>query len=79
MAQVFLPEIKDGDKRILMVNGEPVPYALARIPEAGEARGNLAAGGTGEAPAVDDPDRWIAEQVGPDPACAAVCSSSAST
>ena len=48
MAQRFVPEIKDGDKRILMINGEPVPYALARIPKEGELRGNLAAGGTGQ-------------------------------
>lgn len=45
MAQKYIPEIKDGDKRILMINGEPVPYALARIPAQGETRGNLAAGG----------------------------------
>jgi len=66
MAQVFLPEIKDGDKRILIVNGEPIPYALARIPKAGEARGNLAAGGTGEGRPLTARDRWIAEQVGPE-------------
>jgi glutathione synthase len=66
MAQVFLPEIKDGDKRILIVNGEPIPYALARIPKAGEARGNLAAGGTGEGRPLTPRDRWIAEQVGPE-------------
>jgi glutathione synthase len=47
MAQKFIPEISQGDKRIIMINGEPVPYALARIPKAGEIRGNLAAGGTG--------------------------------
>jgi len=44
MAQVYLPEIREGDKRILMIDGEPLPYALARIPMAGESRGNLAAG-----------------------------------
>ncbi len=66
MAQKFLPEISDGDKRILMVNGEPVPYALARIPKAGEARGNLAAGGTGVGRPLTERDRWIAEQVGPE-------------
>ncbi|KAB7624470.1 glutathione synthase [Alkalilimnicola sp. S0819] len=65
MVQKFLPEIKDGDKRILMIDGEPVPYALARIPAAGETRGNLAAGGRGEGVALSDRDRWIAEQVGP--------------
>ena len=66
MAQKFLPEISDGDKRILMIDGEPLDYALARIPMAGEARGNLAAGGTGEGRPLTDRDRWIAEQVGPE-------------
>ena len=66
MGQVYLPEIVDGDKRILLVNGEPVPYALARIPSAGETRGNLAAGGRGEGRPLTDRDRWIAEQVGPE-------------
>ncbi len=65
MAQRFVPEIKQGDKRILMINGEPVPYALARIPKEGEFRGNLAAGGTGEGRELTDRDRWICEQVGP--------------
>jgi len=65
MAQKFIPEIVDGDKRILMVNGEPVPYALARIPQAGETRGNLAAGGTGVGVELSDRDRWICEQVAP--------------
>lgn len=65
MAQKYLPEIKDGDKRILMVNGEPVPYALARIPAEGETRGNLAAGGRAEGRELTDRDRWIAGQVGP--------------
>lgn len=65
MAQQYLPEIKDGDKRILMVNGEPVPYCLARIPALGESRGNLAAGGTGEGRPLTERDRWIAGQVGP--------------
>ncbi|SEG82268.1 glutathione synthase [Marinobacterium lutimaris] len=65
MAQKYLPEIKDGDKRILMINGEPVPYALARIPSAGETRGNLAAGGRGEGRPLSDRDRWICAQVGP--------------
>jgi glutathione synthase len=60
-----LPEIKEGDKRILMINGEPVPYCLARVPSSGETRGNLAAGGTGRAQPLSDRDRWIAEQVGP--------------
>ena len=65
MAQQYLPAVKDGDKRILMVNGEPVPYCLARIPASGESRGNLAAGGRGEGRELSDRDRWIAEQVGP--------------
>lgn len=49
MAQRYIPEIVEGDKRILMVNGEPIPYCLARIPQNGEVRGNLAAGGLGQA------------------------------
>jgi len=65
MAQRYLPEISDGDKRILMINGEPIPYCLARIPQKGETRGNLAAGGRGEARPLSDRDRWIAAQVGP--------------
>lgn len=65
MAQKYLPEIKDGDKRILMINGEPLDYALARIPSAGETRGNLAAGGRGEGRPLTERDRWICAQVGP--------------
>ncbi len=65
MAQKYLPAVRDGDKRILMVNGEPVPYCLARIPASGESRGNLAAGGRGEGRELSARDRWIAEQVGP--------------
>ncbi|MDH5358485.1 MAG: glutathione synthase [Gammaproteobacteria bacterium] len=65
MAQQFIPEISDGDKRILMINGEPVPYALARIPAKGETRGNLAAGGRAEGRALTDRDHWICQQVGP--------------
>lgn len=65
MAQRYLPAIKDGDKRILMIDGEPVPYVLARIPASGETRGNIAAGGRGVAQPLSDKDRWIAEQVGP--------------
>ena len=65
MAQRFIPEITEGDKRILMVDGKPVEYALARIPMPGETRGNLAAGGTGEGVALSDRDRWICDQVGP--------------
>ena len=66
MGQLFLPEIVDGDKRILLIDGEPIPYALARVPLAGEARGNLAAGGSGEGRPLTDRDRLIAETVGPE-------------
>jgi len=65
MAQRFIPEISSGDKRILMVDGEPMPYALARIPAQGETRGNLAAGGRGEGVPLSERDRWICTQVGP--------------
>ncbi len=65
MAQKYLPAIKDGDKRILIVNGEAIPYALARIPVQGETRGNLAAGGSGEGRPLTERDWWIVEQVGP--------------
>ena len=65
MAQRYIPEITQGDKRILMIDGEPVPWALARVPGQGELRGNLAAGGTGIGVALSERDRWICEQVGP--------------
>lgn len=65
MVQRYLPAIKDGDKRILMIDGEPVPYCLARIPASGETRGNLAAGGRGEARPLTERDREIAATVGP--------------
>jgi len=65
MAQRFIPEISAGDKRILMIDGESVPYALARIPAAGESRGNLAAGGTGVGVPLSERDHWICAQVGP--------------
>nr|MDT0250283.1 glutathione synthase [Endozoicomonas sp.] len=65
MIQKFIPDIKSGDKRILMIDGEPVPYCLARIPAAGELRGNLAAGGTGVGQPLSERDHWIASQVGP--------------
>lgn len=65
MAQRYIPEITDGDKRILLVDGEPLPYALARVPHENDARGNLAAGATGVGRALSARDRWIAEQVGP--------------
>lgn len=66
VAQKYLPAIKDGDKRVLVVDGEPVPYCLARIPQAGETRGNLAAGGRGEARPLTEADRRIAAAVGPE-------------
>ncbi|HEC29777.1 MAG TPA: glutathione synthase [Gammaproteobacteria bacterium] len=65
MAQRFIPEIRAGDKRILIIDGNPVPYALARIPAAGENRGNLAAGGRGEGVALTERDYWICEQLAP--------------
>jgi glutathione synthase len=65
MAQRWLPDISGGDKRILLVDGVPVDYCLARIPQGDEFRGNLAAGGRGEARPLTDRDRWIAAQVGP--------------
>jgi glutathione synthase len=65
MAQRFIPEISNGDKRILVVNGEAVPYCLARVPAQGETRGNLAAGGSGRPQALTDRDRWIVSQVAP--------------
>ncbi len=65
MAQRYIPEIRAGDKRILMVDGEPLPWVLARVPAPGELRGNLAAGATGEGREIGDRERWIADQVGP--------------
>lgn len=65
MVQRYLPEIKHGDKRILMINGYPVDHVLARIPSSGETRGNLAAGGSGVARPLTDRDRWICQQIGP--------------
>lgn len=65
MIQKYIPEITAGDKRILMIDGEPVPYALARIPAEGELRGNLAAGGSGVGQPLSERDYWIAKQVGP--------------
>ncbi len=64
MAQRYLPEIKQGDKRIIVINGEPLPYALARIPKAGETRGNLAAGGTGVTQPLTQRDLEIATTIG---------------
>jgi glutathione synthase len=66
IAQKYIPEISAGDKRILVVDGEPVPYALARIPQGDEFRGNLAAGGRGEGVPLSDHDRWIVAQVAPE-------------
>lgn len=65
MAQRFIPEISAGDKRILLIDGEPIPYALARIPASGELRGNLAAGGRGEGIALNERDYWICRQIAP--------------
>ena len=65
MAQVYIPEITAGDKRILLVDGEPVPYALARIPPADDNRGSLVMGAVGEARELTERDRWICAQVGP--------------
>lgn len=66
IAQKFIPAISAGDKRILLIDGEPVPYALARIPQGDEFRGNLAAGGRGEGVPLSERDRWIAAQVAPE-------------
>ncbi len=65
MSQNYIPAIKEGDKRVLVIDGEPVPYCLARIPQSGETRGNLAAGGRGEARPLTDSDWEIARRVGP--------------
>jgi glutathione synthase len=65
MAQKFIPEIKDGDKRILLIGGEAVPYSLARIPQGNEVRGNLAAGGLGVARPLSEHDRKIAQTLAP--------------
>ena len=65
MMQRYIPDIVDGDKRILLIDGEPVPYALARVPQGKEIRGNLAAGGIGRAQPLSERDRVIAARVGP--------------
>ncbi len=65
MAQEFISDIVQGDKRILLIDGEPVPYALARIPAEGETRGNLAAGGRGEGVPLNERDVWICQQIAP--------------
>jgi len=64
MAQRYIPEIADGDKRVLVIDGKPFPHCLARIPKAGETRGNLAAGGRGGARPLTPRDREIGETVG---------------
>jgi len=66
MAQRYIPEIVKGDKRVLLIDGVPAPYSLARIPKQGETRGNLAAGGTGVAQPLSPRDREIAEAIGPE-------------
>jgi len=66
LVQRYIPEIVSGDKRILLIDGEPVPFALARIPKAGEFRGNLARGGSGRGQPLSERDRWICAQVGPE-------------
>ena len=65
MAQKFIPEITNGDKRLLLIDGKPVGHALARVPASGETRGNLAAGGSGVAQELSERDYWICEQVAP--------------
>ena len=65
MVQSFLPEIAQGDKRVLVIGGKPVPFSLARIPQGSEVRGNLAAGGKGVAQPLSRRDREIAEALGP--------------
>jgi glutathione synthase len=65
LAQRYIPEIADGDKRVLMIDGEPINYALARIPAPGESRGNLVMGAKGEGRPLTERDRWLSAQVGP--------------
>jgi glutathione synthase len=65
MAQVFIPEISEGDKRILLVDGDPIPHALARIPPPDDNRGNLVVGAIGKGLELSERDRWICAQVGP--------------
>jgi len=65
MAQVYIPEISEGDKRILLIDGEAIPYALARIPSADDNRGNLVMGAVGKGLELSERDRWICSQVGP--------------
>jgi glutathione synthase len=65
LAQRYIPEIVDGDKRVLLIDGEPIEYALARIPAPGESRGNLVMGAKAEGRPLSDRDRWLSAQVGP--------------
>ena len=65
MAQRYIPEISAGDKRILLINGNPVPYALARLPARGENRGNIAAGASTRGQPLSERDRWLCAQIGP--------------
>jgi glutathione synthase len=66
MAQKYLPDIVvGGDSRVLLIDGEPVPYALSRIPDAADNRGNLAAGATGVGRPLNERDRWLCQQIGP--------------
>ena len=65
MAQVHIPEISEGDKRILLIDGEPIPYALARIPPADDNRGNLVVGAVGTGRKLSERDLWICSRVGP--------------
>jgi glutathione synthase len=65
LAQRYIPEIAQGDKRVLLIDGEPIDYALARIPAPGESRGNLVMGAKGEGRPLSERDRWLANQVGP--------------
>ena len=66
MAQRYIAEISDGDKRILLIDGEPIPYVLARLPAEGENRGNMAAGASTRGQPLNDRDRWLCAQIGPD-------------
>ena len=66
VAQRYLPEIRNGDKRILLIDGKPVPYVLARMPQGDDFRGNLARGGKGVGQPISERERWIASQVGPE-------------
>lgn len=65
MAQKFIPEISQGDKRIILIDGEPIPYALARIPQKGETRGNIAAGGSTKSQDLTERDIWLCQQIAP--------------